>query len=89
MAFACGACVWVAGLVRDVLTVFHNCRLYFEPTSALSRMAKVGRSLSAVLRAPRAPAHGGTDASAPFGAAYSQFPRPEHSDKGVDVACRP
>eukprot|EP00937_MAST-01D_sp_MAST-1D-sp2_P006844 g6844.t1 len=48
-----------------------------------------GRSLSAVLRAPRAPAHGGTDASAPFGAAYSQFPRPEHSDKGtVDVACR-
>ena len=27
-------------LIRDVLTVFHNCRVYFEPTSALSRMAR-------------------------------------------------
>ena len=62
------------------------------PAAALASRATPlcteGRSLSAVLRAPRAPEHSGTDRSAPFGAAYSQFPRPEHSDKGVDLSCR-
>ena len=47
-----------------------------------------GRSLSAVLRAPRDAAHSGVNASAPFGAAFSQFPRPEHPNARVDLMCR-
>ena len=41
-------------LVRDVLTVFHNCRLYFEPTSALSRMADARSRGDSTRPSPRA-----------------------------------
>ncbi len=47
-----------------------------------------GRSLSALLRAPNASSNQGHVATDPFGAAFSQFPRPEHPDQRVDVACR-
>jgi iduronate 2-sulfatase len=56
--------------------------------SRLTPLCTEGRSLSAVLRAPRAAAHSGTNASLPFGTAYSQFPRPEHPQAKVDLSCR-
>jgi iduronate 2-sulfatase len=56
------------------------------PTHAASRATNYcveGRSLSDLLRAPTAPA-----ALAKHSAAYSQFPRPEHPSRMIDLACR-
>ena len=56
--------------------------------SRRTRLCAEGRSLSAVLRAPRDAMNGGTNASLPFGASFSQFPRPEHPGSRVDLMCR-
>jgi arylsulfatase A-like enzyme len=56
------------------------------PTHAASRATTYcveGRSLSDLLRAPTAPS-----ALAKRPAAYSQFPRPEHPERMIDLACR-
>ena len=56
-----------------------------QAASRATMFCTEGRSLSALLRAPAdPPASAGS-----FAASYSQFPRPEHPSRMVDLDCRP
>jgi len=93
-----GTCVGRSSALVEAIdimpTILEEAGIPIEPcptsasTSRSTNLCSEGKSLSQLLRNPVGYEDLNPDHAEPFSAAYSQFPRPEHPDRLIDLQCR-